>query len=42
MFAPSKPFQPSLMLVGKAEATLIEESFRYSTLGLAPGLATKQ
>ncbi len=29
---PGKPFRPSLMFVGKAEAYPFEEPFRYSTL----------
>jgi hypothetical protein len=40
MFVPGKPFQLSLMFVGKTGACPIEEPFRCSTLGKAPGLAT--
>ncbi len=42
MFVNGKPFQPSLMFVGKAGAYPIEEPFRCCTLGQASGLAHKQ
>ncbi len=32
-FVPGKPYQPSLMFVGKAGAYLSEATFRCSTLG---------
>ncbi len=35
VFVPDKPFQHSLMFVGKARAYPIEEAFRYSATGLA-------
>ena len=38
MFVPSKPFQPSLIFVGKAGAYPSEQPFRCSTLGSAPAL----
>jgi hypothetical protein len=42
VFAPGKPFHPSLVFAGKAEDYPIEESFRCSALGHGPGLAHKQ
>ncbi len=42
VFVYGKPFQPSLMLVGKAGAYPIEDSFRCSTLEYAPELVHKQ
>ncbi len=39
MFVPGKPFQPSVMFVGKTGTYPFEEPFRYSTLEQAPGLA---
>jgi hypothetical protein len=33
VFVPDKPFHPSLMFVGKAEANPVEEPFRCSILG---------
>jgi hypothetical protein len=33
VFVPGKPFQPSLIFVGKAGASPSEAPFRYSTLG---------
>jgi hypothetical protein len=41
VFVPDKPFQPSLMFVGKAGEYPSEASFRCSTLGWAPDLAHK-
>ena len=41
MFVPGKPFQPSLVFVGKARAYLSEAPFKWSTLGKAPGLTRK-
>jgi hypothetical protein len=41
VFVPGKPFQTSLMFVGKARTYPTEEPFRCSTPGWAPGLAHK-
>jgi hypothetical protein len=35
------PFQPSLMFVSKTGAYMSEASFRYNTLGQAPGFTHK-
>ncbi len=40
-FVPVKPFQTSVMLVGKARAYPNATPFRCSTLGYAPGLTRK-
>ncbi len=40
-YGPGKPFQPSLMFVGKAGACLSEVAFSCSSLGEAPGLVHK-
>ncbi len=40
-FVPGKPFQPSLMFVGKAGAYLSGAPFQWTTLGYAPGLTRK-
>jgi hypothetical protein len=42
VFVHGKPFQPGLMSVCKAGTHPIEEPFRCSTIGYAPGLANKQ
>jgi hypothetical protein len=41
VFAPSKPFQPSAVLAGKAGAYQSEAPFKFSTLGQFPDLALK-
>ncbi len=41
MFVPGKLFQNKLMFMGKTEAYPSEALLRYSTLGLALGLAHK-
>jgi hypothetical protein len=42
VFFPGKPFQPCVMLVGKARPYPIEDHFKCSTQGQAPNLAQKQ